>query len=62
MLVLGSEGKGLRRRVVGELRPLVSIPVRGRVGSLNVSAAAAVLLFEAARQRAGSRQQGRRDA
>ena len=31
--------------------PLVSIPVRGRVASLNVSAAAAVLLFEAVRQR-----------
>jgi 23S rRNA (guanosine2251-2'-O)-methyltransferase len=31
---------------------LVSVPVRGRIGSLNVSAAAAVLLFEAARVRA----------
>ena len=45
-------GEGLRRRVFDTCDALVSIPVRGRVGSLNVSAAAAVLLFEAARQRA----------
>jgi 23S rRNA (guanosine2251-2'-O)-methyltransferase len=52
VLVLGSEGKGLRRRVAECCDLLLAIPVRGRVGSLNVSAAAAVLLFEAARQRA----------
>ena len=49
--MLGSEGKGLRRLVAERCDALVSIPVRGRVASLNVSAAAAALLFEAVRQR-----------
>jgi 23S rRNA (guanosine2251-2'-O)-methyltransferase len=52
-LVLGGEGKGLRPRVGGMCDALVSIPQVGRVGSLNVAAAASVLLFEAVRQRAG---------
>lgn len=51
VLVLGSEGRGLGRRVAETCDLLVSIPVRGRVESLNVSAVAAVLLFEAVRQR-----------
>jgi 23S rRNA (guanosine2251-2'-O)-methyltransferase len=51
VLVLGSEARGLRPRVSGSCDLLLSIPVGGRVASLNVSAAAAVLLFEAARQR-----------
>lgn len=56
VLVLGSEGRGLRPRVASTCDVLVSIPVRGRVASLNVSAAAAVVLFETVRQRrAGSR-------
>jgi 23S rRNA (guanosine2251-2'-O)-methyltransferase len=45
VLVLGAEGKGLRPRVAGTCDALVSLPVRGRIGSLNVSAAAAALLY-----------------
>jgi 23S rRNA (guanosine2251-2'-O)-methyltransferase len=51
VLVLGSEGEGLRRLVSERCDVLVAIPMRGRVDSLNVSSSAAVLLFEAARQR-----------
>jgi 23S rRNA (guanosine2251-2'-O)-methyltransferase len=51
VLVLGSEGKGMRPRVASRCDELLSIPTRGRVGSLNVSVAAAVVLFEAIRQR-----------
>ena len=51
VLVLGSEGKGLRRLVAERCDALISVPVRGRVASLNVSAAAAGLLFEGVRQR-----------
>jgi 23S rRNA (guanosine2251-2'-O)-methyltransferase len=54
VLVLGSEGQGLRPRVAETCDELVSIPVRGRVASLNASVAAAVILFEAARQRTPS--------
>jgi len=51
VLVMGSEGSGLRTRVASTCDELVSIPVKGRVGSLNASVAAAVILFEAVRQR-----------
>ena len=51
VLVLGSEGRGLRQRVAKTCDELVSIPVAGAVGSLNASVAAAVILFEARRQR-----------
>ena len=52
VIVLGSEGAGIRPRVRAACDELVALPVRGRIGSLNVSAAAAVLLYEAARTRA----------
>ncbi|HZU59442.1 MAG TPA: 23S rRNA (guanosine(2251)-2'-O)-methyltransferase RlmB [Solirubrobacteraceae bacterium] len=47
VLVLGSEGRGLRPRVAAACDELVSIPLRGRIESLSVSAAAAVLLYAA---------------
>jgi 23S rRNA (guanosine2251-2'-O)-methyltransferase len=45
VLVVGAEGKGLRPRVAAACDDLVSLPLRGRVESLNVSATAAVLLY-----------------
>ncbi|PKQ28403.1 MAG: 23S rRNA (guanosine(2251)-2'-O)-methyltransferase RlmB [Candidatus Anoxymicrobium japonicum] len=51
VLVLGSEGKGLGRLVRERCDELVSLPMRGRVSSLNVATAGAVLLYEAIRQR-----------
>ncbi|HSJ17841.1 MAG TPA: 23S rRNA (guanosine(2251)-2'-O)-methyltransferase RlmB [Solirubrobacterales bacterium] len=51
VLVLGGEGKGIRPRVAGACDATIAIPQRGRIRSLNVAAAASVLLFEAARQR-----------
>jgi 23S rRNA (guanosine2251-2'-O)-methyltransferase len=51
-LVFGAEGKGLRPLVRKTCDAALSIPLAGCVESLNVSVAAAVLLYEAARQRA----------
>ena len=51
VIVLGGEGKGLRPRVAASCDGLVALPQRGQVESLNVSAAATALLFEALRQR-----------
>jgi 23S rRNA (guanosine2251-2'-O)-methyltransferase len=51
VLVLGGEGKGLRPRVASACDGLVALPRGGQVESLNVSAAASALLFEATRQR-----------
>jgi 23S rRNA (guanosine2251-2'-O)-methyltransferase len=50
-IVLGSEGRGLRRLVREKCDQVLSIPLFGRVNSLNVAAAAAVFFFEVVRQR-----------
>jgi 23S rRNA (guanosine2251-2'-O)-methyltransferase len=51
VLVMGSEGKGLRPRVAAACDALISLPLRGRIESLSVGAAAAVLLYAAAAAR-----------
>jgi 23S rRNA (guanosine2251-2'-O)-methyltransferase len=57
VVVLGREGDGLHDLVRKTCDHLLRIPMAGRVASLNVSAAGAVVLFEAARQRRGRKQQ-----
>lgn len=57
-IVIGSEGNGLSRIVHDKCDFIVSIPMKGKVNSLNASAAAAVLLYEAVRQRLGEERHG----
>ena len=52
-IVIGSEGEGMSRLVSESCDFKVSIPMKGRISSLNASAAAAILLYEAVRQRMG---------
>jgi 23S rRNA (guanosine2251-2'-O)-methyltransferase len=52
VLVLGSEGSGLRPRVAGACDELISLPLRGRIASLGVSAAASAVLYEILQSRA----------
>ncbi|HEX4188509.1 MAG TPA: 23S rRNA (guanosine(2251)-2'-O)-methyltransferase RlmB, partial [Solirubrobacteraceae bacterium] len=53
VLVLGSEGSGLRPRVAGSCDQLIALPLLGRVESLGVSAAASALLYEILQERGG---------
>jgi 23S rRNA (guanosine2251-2'-O)-methyltransferase len=50
-IVLGSEGKGLRPLIKAKCDAVLSIPLLGKISSLNVSAAAAVFMYEVVRQR-----------
>ena len=52
-IVIGSEGDGMTRLVREKCDFLVSIPMKGKISSLNASAAAAILLYESVRQRLG---------
>ena len=52
VLVVGSEGKGLRRSVRNACEHVARLPMRGPIASLNASVAAAIALYEVARQRA----------
>jgi 23S rRNA (guanosine2251-2'-O)-methyltransferase len=52
VLVLGSEGSGLRPRVEASCDEMIALPLHGRVDSLGVSAAAAAILYEILQQRA----------
>ena len=51
VLVMGAEGSGLRPRVAKSCDALVALPLRGRIESLNASAAAAVLMYEIVQRR-----------
>lgn len=53
-VVIGSEGKGIRRLIREKCDFLLHIPMNGKINSLNASVAAGVLLFEIVRQRLGS--------
>jgi 23S rRNA (guanosine2251-2'-O)-methyltransferase len=55
VLVLGAEGAGIRPRVRAACDQLVSVPLYGKVESLNVAAVAALLIYEASRGREGGR-------
>ena len=50
-IVIGNEGDGMSRLVAENCDFLVSIPMKGDLNSLNASASAAILLYEAVRQR-----------
>ena len=54
-IVLGSEGKGLRPLIRNKCDDILTIPLLGRLTSLNVAAAAAVFLYEVVRQRKGKK-------
>ena len=50
-IVIGSEGKGLGRLVAEKCDFLISLPMQGKINSLNASVATGVILYEVLRQR-----------
>jgi 23S rRNA (guanosine2251-2'-O)-methyltransferase len=60
--VIGAEGEGISALVKRECDGLVSIPLLGRVGSLNASVASGILLYEAVRQRRSVPDEGAQQA
>jgi len=59
LVIFGAEASGVRQQLLERCDERLRIPLRAPVESLNVAAAAAAVLFEAARQRAGERESGR---
>ena len=54
VIVIGSEGKGLGRLIEEKCDFLVTIPMQGKIQSLNASVAAGIVMYEVVRQRQGS--------
>ena len=52
-LVIGSEGNGVSRLVKDNCDKIVSLPMKGKINSLNASVAAGVLMYEITRQKSG---------
>jgi 23S rRNA (guanosine2251-2'-O)-methyltransferase len=52
-LVVGSEGRGIRRLVLESCDVVLRLPMRGHIGSLNAAVAGSIALYEAWRQREG---------
>jgi 23S rRNA (guanosine2251-2'-O)-methyltransferase len=50
LVVLGAEGKGIRRSILDQADHVVEIPMRGKVSSLNVSTAGAIILYDLLRR------------
>ena len=53
VIVVGSEGSGMRRLTIETCDALVHVPMSGKLGSLNAAVAGGIVLYEAARQRRG---------
>jgi len=57
-VIVGSEGKGIRKNILIHCDDQVSIPMRGSIDSLNVSVSTGIVLYEILRQRLSSSRSG----